>query len=306
MCATSFRWERVALVDALSEFRHTGVVKSDRAHDSESRDVDTSPGPVVVPALGLGQEGGTRAEVVRILLERGPVSASEVGKELAISAAGVRRHLDALIEQGEAAVAPAGARRPGPGRPAKRFQLTEAARAKLTHTYDDLAGSALRALRRIGGDDAVAALARERVTDILRAAQDVPAGLGEDERLELIAENIAEALTEAGHVANVRAVGRGVQICQHHCPISHVAGEFPELCEAEHAAFQDLLGTHIQQLATIANGDSVCTTHVPLGVPSARAPDDGDASPPDPAAQSSSTTRRDSAPGGSRLRKELA
>lgn len=292
-------------MDALSLFRHTGVVKSERGQGSGARDAETSPGPVVVPALGVGQEGGTRAEVVRILLERGPISASEVGKELAISAAGVRRHLDALIEQGEAAVAPAGARRPGPGRPAKRFQLTEAARAKLTHTYDDLAGSALRALRRIGGDDAVAALARERVADILRAAQDVPAGLDEDARLEAIAENIAAALTEAGHVANVRAVGRGVQICQHHCPISHVAGEFPELCEAEHAAFQDLLGTHIQQLATIANGDSVCTTHVPLGVPSARAPD-GDASPPDPAAQGSSTTRRDSAPGGSRLRKELA
>ncbi|NKW38462.1 hypothetical protein GS935_16820, partial [Rhodococcus hoagii] len=61
----------------------------------------------------------------------------------------------------------------------------------------------------------------------------------------------------------IRPVGNGVQICQHHCPISHVAEEFPELCEAERAAFAELLGTHVQQLATIANGDCACTTHVP-------------------------------------------
>ncbi len=57
----------------------------------------------------------------------------------------------------------------------------------------------------------------------------------------------------------------GVQICQHHCPVSHVAEEFPELCEAEREAFAEILGTHVQRLATIVNGDCACTTHVPLG-----------------------------------------
>jgi hypothetical protein len=44
-----------------------------------------------------------------------------------------------------------------------------------------------------------------------------------------------------------------------------VAAEFPQLCEAETAAFADLLGTHVQRLATIARGDAACTTHVPTG-----------------------------------------
>ena len=56
----------------------------------------------------------------------------------------------------------------------------------------------------------------------------------------------------------------GVQICQHHCPVSHVAEEFPELCEAEQEAMAEVLGTHVQRLATIVNGDCACTTHVPL------------------------------------------
>ena len=55
-----------------------------------------------------------------------------------------------------------------------------------------------------------------------------------------------------------------MQLCQHHCPVAHVAAEFPELCEAETHAFAELLGTHVQRLATIARGDSACTTHVPL------------------------------------------
>ena len=56
----------------------------------------------------------------------------------------------------------------------------------------------------------------------------------------------------------------GVQLCQHHCPVSHVAEEFPELCETEREAFAEVLGTHVQRLATIVNGDCACTTHVPL------------------------------------------
>ena len=46
--------------------------------------------------------------------------------------------------------------------------------------------------------------------------------------------------------------------------MSHVASEFPELCEAEKQAISEVLGTHVQRLASIANGDCACTTHVPL------------------------------------------
>ena len=77
------------------------------------------------------------------------------------------------------------------------------------------------------------------------------------------AEALATALTREGYAASTRSVGSGEQLCQHHCPVAHVAAEFPELCEVETAAFADLLGTHVQRLATIARGDAACTTHVP-------------------------------------------
>jgi predicted ArsR family transcriptional regulator len=58
------------------------------------------------------------------------------------------------------------------------------------------------------------------------------------------------------------AAAGGEQLCQHHCPVAHVAAEFPQLCEAETEAFSRLLGVPVRRLATIAHGDGICTTHV--------------------------------------------
>ncbi|MFZ2173888.1 MAG: metalloregulator ArsR/SmtB family transcription factor [Rhodococcus sp. (in: high G+C Gram-positive bacteria)] len=217
--------------------------------------------------MTVGQEGHTRAAVIKLLLEEGPISASEIGTRLGLSAAGVRRHLDALLESGEAREASSVAvRHRGRGRPAKYFQITAKGRGRLGHAYDDLAGAAMRQLREIGGDAAISAFARRRVQTILGNV--APAADQSAEDLESTAESIADAFTSAGFAASTRQVGNGVQICQHHCPVSHVAEEFPELCDAEQEAFTELLGTHVQRLATIANGDCACTTHVPLVPPS--------------------------------------
>ena len=74
---------------------------------------------------------------------------------------------------------------------------------------------------------------------------------------------LAQALTQSGYAASVRESPLGPQLCQQHCPVAHVAHEFPQLCEAETEVFGRLLGRHIQRLATIAHGDGVCTTFIP-------------------------------------------
>jgi predicted ArsR family transcriptional regulator len=81
---------------------------------------------------------------------------------------------------------------------------------------------------------------------------------------------LADALTADGYAASVRSTSGGDQICQHHCPVAHVAAEFPQLCEAETEVFARLLGRHVQRLATIAHGDGICTTNVPRPLSTAR------------------------------------
>lgn len=242
---------RVTLVDTPAEFRHNGVVK----FQSETTRA-ASPAPV--------SDRHTRSAIIQLLLQ-GPVTASEIGERLGISAAGVRRHLDALIDAGDAQASAAAAwQHTGRGRPAKRYRLTAAGRAKLTHAYDDLAVAAMRQLREIGGDDAVRTFARRRIDTVLAGVNGGADDVESD--VENTAERVADALTEAGYATTTTPVSGpldGVQICQHHCPVSHVAEEFPELCEAEREAFAEILGTHVQRLATIVNGDCACTTFVP-------------------------------------------
>ncbi|MQA07641.1 MAG: HTH domain-containing protein [Pseudonocardiaceae bacterium] len=232
-----------ALFAGLPEIRHNSVVK------------------MTGPATSEQADGRTRESVARLLLEHGPITAVAVAEQLGISSTAVRRHLDGLVAEGEATTrdAPRTASR-GRGRPAKLFLLTEAGRARFGHAYDDLAVAALRFVAENGGEQAVREFAERRMATLVERHRSKVLAKREPSAR---AASLAAALTSEGYAASTQHLGSGEQLCQHHCPVAHVAAEFPELCEAETAAFADLLGTHVQRLATIARGDAACTTHVP-------------------------------------------
>jgi len=210
-------------------------------------------------------DGRTRVAVARLLLERGPITAAEVATELELSAPAVRRHLDAMMVDGEAQTREAPRRGPRMrGRPARLYLLTDAGRVRFGHGYDDLAVAALRYLAETGGDGAVRHFAERRAEGLVEARRDeIQAAQTPTAR----AGKLAEALTAQGYAATAPSGGSGAQLCQHNCPVAHVAAEFPQLCEAETELFAEVLGTHVQRLATIARGDAMCTTHVPQDLP---------------------------------------
>ena len=202
----------------------------------------------------------TRERVARSILELGPSTAAVLGERLDLTPAAVRRHLDHLI--GEGAVE---AREPrvygarGRGRPAKVFALTELGRDRFDQQYDDLAAQALRFLAETGGEDAVMEFARRRVAGLETRYREITESDPDTEP----SVALAQALTQSGYAAAVKESPLGPQLCQQHCPVAHVAHEFPQLCEAETEVFGRLLGRHVQRLATIAHGDGVCTTFIP-------------------------------------------
>jgi predicted ArsR family transcriptional regulator len=204
----------------------------------------------------------TRERVARLLLERGPSTASALSETLGLTPAGVRKHLDAMLEDGTLVARDAPHRGPrGRGRPARVFALTDAGHATAGRSaYDAVAVDALRFLRQTAGDQAVEKFARARMGEWEARYADELASLPLADRPAAL----AEALCADGYAATVHDAGVGVQVCQHHCPVQHVAREFPELCDAETEAIGRLVGRHVQRLATIAHGDGVCTTHIPL------------------------------------------
>ena len=215
-----------------------------------------------VAAATVGPEDRTRDRVARTLLEDGPTTAAALAERLGLTAAAVRRHLDALLAAGAVQTRDASTSvTRGRGRPAKLFALTGTGRDTFHQAYDDLAASALRFLAATGGERAVGDFARARVDDLERRYRPAVEAAEPDGR----AGALAEALRADGYAASTRRAegATGEQLCQHHCPVAHVAEQFPQLCEAETEVFARLLGTHVQRLATIAHGDGVCTTYIP-------------------------------------------
>ena len=222
---------------------------------------------------GTSVDRGTRGQVARLILELGPATAATLSGRLGLTPAAIRRHLENLIADGmiEMRTARSYGNR-GRGRPAKVFVVTDAGRSVFEHTYDDLATSALRFIEQTGGPEAVAEFARRQVSELERRyatllAQAGPPGAEGSGGLAIRVQALAAALSADGYAAAAGpapAFGgtNGEQICQHHCPVAHVAAEFPQLCEAETEAFGRLLDAPVRRLATIAHGDGICTTHV--------------------------------------------
>jgi predicted ArsR family transcriptional regulator len=226
-----------------------------------------SPNAAIPGAAGvvaLGSERGTRARIARLILENGPVTAAALSTRLGLTPAAIRRHLDNLLAGG--LIQTRTARRPasrGRGRPAKLFVITDAGRSAFEHAYDDLATSALRFLAEVAGPGAVAEFAHRQVAELERRYRQVMEAAAPEDKVKALAETLsADGYAASATSAPTRGAGGGEQLCQHHCPVAHVAAEFPQLCEAETEAFARLLGTPVQRLATIANGDGICTTHV--------------------------------------------
>ena len=228
----------------------------------------TGPASPGAPA----DDESTRAKVLDLIVEKGPVSAAQLASILHLTPAAVRRHITALEDHGQIAVhTPTGVGKRGRGRPARHYVATASARTNLGEGYSDLAARALSYLSQVAGDKAVGSFAASRGRDLERRYMRVVEAAGKDPADRALA--LADALSADGYAATIRDVGDGtfaVQLCQGHCPVRDVAGQFHELCVAETQAFSRLLGVPVQRLATLAGGDHVCTTHVPIVMPALR------------------------------------
>jgi predicted ArsR family transcriptional regulator len=184
-----------------------------------------------LPAVADGSNSGphglgvrTRDRVRQMTAEDGPVTALALASFPGLTPAAVRRHLDLLAEQGAIeAYEPAAGSRRGRGRPARTYILSETGHADMGSDYEDVTARA-------------------------------PA--------------LATTLTAEGFAASTRSVGggtplAGVELRQGHCPVQHVADQFPAFCDVETDAFSRLPGVDVQRVTTRAHGDRVCTTFIP-------------------------------------------
>ena len=236
----------------------------------------TSTGADSSKSAPHGHESRTQDRVRQTIAEDGPLTAADLASRLGLTPAAVRRHLDLLAENGSIEeTEPAAAGDRGRGRPARAYILSEAGHAGMESDYADLAASALRFLAEHAGADAVDEFAREHSAkfESRYAAQLASAGTDITAR----AQTLATVLNADGFAASIRPAGEdmpvaGIQLCQGHCPIQHVATQFPAFCDAEAEVFSQLLGVRVQRQTTLAHGEHACTTFIPLAAVRSTAP----------------------------------
>ncbi len=202
----------------------------------------------------------TREVIVRTVLESGPATATDLAEKLNITPAGVRRHLDQLVAQGilttrdEYQSIHSEVHR---GRPSKVFVMTDLGREKFSQAYDDLAISALDYMEKNIGILSITGFARARATELATRIKNL---IGKD---KVSNQELSSALKELGFASTLHTHENGAELCQRHCPVAHVAAIYPQICEEETKIFSEVLGSHVQRLATIGQGDGVCTTFIP-------------------------------------------
>ncbi|EXF24417.1 ArsR family transcriptional regulator [Nesterenkonia sp. AN1] len=263
------------------------------AAGAQSRDVDT-PAADVVDSAAAGEtireaESTTRQRVLQLVVEEGPISAAALGSELQLTAAAVRRHLDAMTEQGILEVKNVTTRRRGAGRPSRRYVVSQRGQRTMGDDYLGLVKTALSLLQ----DDrdssleadvaaqpdssqpettqvAAAALARGYFAGFEQRWETELSGI---EDLDARTDRLSQLFNEEGFAGFTRLVGRdnpllamqSTQLCQGHCPIREIAAAHPVFCEEETDMISRLLDVDVRRLSTQAAGAHVCTTHVPVG-----------------------------------------
>ncbi|GAB2595022.1 helix-turn-helix transcriptional regulator [Pseudactinotalea suaedae] len=216
----------------------------------------------------ITDDATTRDRVLRLIVELGPISAAELARRLNLTSAAVRRHLTTLQGEGQVEArddVPLAKR--GRGRPARKYVGAASAHAQLGTAYAQAALAALAQIKNQLGEDGIEAFAEARSDEMIARYAPAMSEAGDD--LSARAETLAHLLAADGYAATARPVpgGIAVQVCQGHCPVLHVAEAHHQLCEAETRAFSELLGVHVQRLATLASGKHVCTTHIPVKIP---------------------------------------
>lgn len=206
----------------------------------------------------------TRERILQLIITDGPISANEVAEQLQLTAAGIRRHLSELQTQGHIVLYEPVGKAAGPGRPARFFIATPAGQNTLAKGYENIAVAAMQYVKDRNGQEAIDEFAATEMDKLRTEIEPVLAEVGDD--IEQRVEVLAQELSRRGYAATVRSVPGApiLQLCQGHCPVQDVAAQFPEICEAETRVIAKTLGVHVQRLATIASGEHVCTTSIPI------------------------------------------
>lgn len=200
-----------------------------------------------------------RQVLLEALKNNGEATTEQIARDTYLSAGAVRMHLLALEAKGLVSFVRV---REGPGRPRHVFRLTDAGESIFPQLYAPLANIVLAAVEeeepavveRIFGRLLAAQLGRAQA--VVHAA-DPSARLGE----------LTGLVDEYGFYPQLEVFeGQPARLTLRHCPLQHVVGEHPRICDVECDALKGVLpGARVERTAHRLDGDELCTYEIEVG-----------------------------------------
>ena len=174
------------------------------------------------------------------LKTRGPLSAQQLGNELAITSMGARKHLEQWQELG---LVDSFDQAEKQGRPTRYWQLTAAGHARFPDRHSDLTLQMINSVREVFGEQGLNKLIANREQQSLATYQ---TKLGQYKSLRAKAKALAQLRDEEGYMAElVTHEEGGFLLIENHCPICAAASACQNFCRSELAVFQQALGDEV-------------------------------------------------------------
>jgi predicted ArsR family transcriptional regulator len=189
-------------------------------------------------------------------------TASELAAEFDLTDTAVRQHLESLQAAGlvRRVTTPRDGGAHGRGRPAARWQLTDAAGAAFPDRHVDLTVELIESIRSELGEAAL-----DKVIDARskRQTEQYQALVGTGS-VAVRVRRLAEQRSAEGYVAEVINDGRDLVLVEHHCPICVAASTCRGLCKAELDVFRATLGddVDVQREQHVFAGDQRCAYRI--------------------------------------------
>ncbi len=205
----------------------------------------------MVPPLGQTQPDSRRWQIIGLLAKQGPMTVTELTESLGVTRTAVRQQVMPLMVEG---LLERSHRQQATGRPADVFALSDRGRQLFAQEVGEFTQLLLREIAESEGP-AKLRLLIEGVFQ--RMARKLKPLLGEGTPTEQL-DRLAQLLSEHGIASDVQHAGKDLSLTVYSCPYHGLAGDYPEICEMEQRAYNELLGNQTELAQCILKGHGHC------------------------------------------------
>ncbi len=199
----------------------------------------------------------TADQALFLIKTRGPQTAQQLAALLDLTSMGARRQLEAWQEKGMLTYEDVADK---PGRPSRRWLLTEAGHARFPDRHADLTVQLIAQVRQLFGDAGLDQLiaSREQVSE--QQYRQHLAAAGARTLPDRVAA-LVQARSVEGYMAEVQTADDGaLLLIENHCPICAAARQCQQFCRSELDLFQRVLGSDcsVGRVEHMLNGARRC------------------------------------------------